>query len=273
MSTSAAAFSRTISPATRLLARLGGALALGLAAMGAQAATATPAQRFDLSHWTLTLPVNSAGLSSGSAVTVLASQLTMGYSSRFFYTGSDGGVNFYVPAVGALTDTASSPRTELREQIQPPYNSVDWYVSAQSYLDATVAVNKVPASSGKVIVGQVHATNAGPMVKIYFSAGSSGAATGKIFGQLTTYPNGAPRYSTWLLASNVSLNEQFTYNITVTKGLLKMSVNGGAVSGAPIDASWGACPLYFKAGAYPKSAGKDGDDSRVTFYSVLATHI
>jgi len=31
-------------------------------------------------------------------------------------------------------------------------------------------------------------------------------------------------------------------------------------------------PLYFKAGNYPKSNGKPGDDSKVTFYALNITH-
>src|SRR5206468_4514274 len=86
-----------------------------------------PSGNFDLSHWKLTLPVDSNGTNTGTAVEVQVSQMVAGYTNAsYFYTASDGAMLFWCPVDGATTSGSSYPRSELREMLNPSSTSVNW---------------------------------------------------------------------------------------------------------------------------------------------------
>ena len=117
----------------------------------------TPArQNFDLSHWQLTLPVDSSGGSNGTAVEIDPSDLTAGYlNAPYFCTGGDGAIVFECPAVGATTRARRIRETELRELINTNDNSIDWPPNGYNVLTAQCAVNGV-APGGSLGLGQIH---------------------------------------------------------------------------------------------------------------------
>src|SRR5277367_1496316 len=108
-----------------------------------------PGGNFDLSHWKLTLP-------DASVSEIQAAQLVAGYTNAsFFYTGSDGAMVFWCPVTGGTTSESSYPRSELREELNPPNDDVNWTGYGSNILSAQCKVLQVP-STGKVIIGQIH---------------------------------------------------------------------------------------------------------------------
>src|SRR5947207_8419061 len=80
-----------------------------------------PGENFNLTNFYLGLPVDSTNGTAGPSASIPAAQLVAGYSNAlYFYTSPDGGMVFWAPVTGATTSGSSYPRSELREQINPP---------------------------------------------------------------------------------------------------------------------------------------------------------
>lgn len=124
--------------------------AAAAAATAASAASAAapppPGSFFNLSAWTLQLPVSDG---HGGVVEVKEPQLDT-YTSEYFYTNatSNNAMTFWCPEDGAHTSGSSFPRSELRE-------TLDWTFSGSNRLNATVAVLQEP-TGGAITIGQVH---------------------------------------------------------------------------------------------------------------------
>ncbi|MCU0789347.1 MAG: polysaccharide lyase family 7 protein, partial [Verrucomicrobia bacterium] len=161
-----------------------------------------PGQNFDLTHWYLGLPVDSSGGTSGDSASISASQLVAGYSNAlYFYTGADGAMTFWAPVTGATTSGSDYPRSELREQISPPSNDINWSGYGFHILNATCRVTQVPDSK-KVIIGQIHTKtgDARPLVKLQYNNGTIEALV-KVYASDTM-----PNTDNKLTFQNVGLN-------------------------------------------------------------------
>lgn len=247
---------------------------LGLLSTAAQAdlnPALAPGGNFALENWSLTVPSDADGTVTGDALTLKAHQLSgnSGYQSPWFYTESDGTMTFWTPLNGATVGGSSSPRSELREMLDPST------VFSTSILDAQVRVLQVP-SDGKVIVGQVHGYSAPPLVMVYYQYDEL-IGTGKIVGKFQFYPEQGPPYYKVTLASDIALGERYSYQIKVTHngkhGIAWASVNNGQPARMDIPHEWDDKGLYFKAGAYLHMHGDSADEgARVKFYRLATSH-
>src|ERR1043166_2284918 len=132
-----------------------------------------PSGNFDLSHWKLTLPVDSNGTNIGTAAEIQVAQMITGYTNAlYFYTASDGAMLFWCPVDGASTSGSDYPRSELREMLNPSSTSVNWFAYGTHILTAQCKLTQIP-SSKKVIIGQIHgfSTNI-PLLKLQFNDGN-----------------------------------------------------------------------------------------------------
>jgi Alginate lyase/Immunoglobulin domain len=228
-----------------------------------------PGGNFDLSHWYLGLPVDSSGGTTGNSASIPASQLVAGYTNAlYFYTGADGAMVFWAPVTGATTSGSSYPRSELREELDPPSTSSNWFAFGTHYLDAQCKVLQVP-STGKVIIGQIHGfTGAAlPLVKIQYHSGV-------IEGLVKTNANddGSDFKFTYM---NVGLSNLVTYQIKVVNGRISIAVNGvtNSMNVFQTDPDWQTNTLYYKAGSYCQdNVGTTNEGSRVAFYAVSVSH-
>ncbi len=139
----------------------------------------SPAKKFDLSHWKITLPQDSDN--NGKVDEVNTKDLQDYQHPDFFYTDKQGNLVFTAPNKAITSKTSSNTRSELRQMIR----GLDTSIGTKSYgnnfalaahqdaalfdqvggrLDATLKVNHVaknakhakkPAYS--VVVGQIHA--------------------------------------------------------------------------------------------------------------------
>jgi len=234
-------------------------------------ADVAPSGNFDLTHWSLTIPVNSSGGTSGTPATITPATLSSGYSSAWFYTASDGSMTFWAPVNGISTSGSEYPRSELHEMLNPTQTSVNWTSSSYAKLDAKLKVLKVPSATGKVTIGQIHGYDSGPCTILVFAYNAS-TATASLYAKVYPSPTStSPTQDT--LATGLTLSKSFTYLISVTPGKLSMSVNGATATQVSINSAWDGVGLYFKAGAFTQATGTSSTDGgEVTFYRLAASH-
>lgn len=214
----------------------------------------------DLATWNLTIPEGEP------AVIVSTQTLNQGYQSQFFQR--DGSVlEFWVPVTGGTTKGSQYPRSELRQTLTNGKNH-DWrYTAANNELSARVAVDQVP-SSGKVILGQIHAKNHPyPYVKVvYHYVREAGYVTVEVREKpldakspvVMTYPN-------------MPLGQEFEYEVKLSKsGQLSLRING-LTHQEQINSTWRFLNFYFKAGAYAiDNEGPSTEGARVRFSALSA---
>ncbi len=219
-----------------------------------------PGQNFDLSHWKLTLP-------EPGAPEISAASLSGGYTSQWFYTGPDGAMTFWCPASSNSTANSSYARSELREMLNPSSSSSNWTSFGTHVLQATCRVTQVP-STQKIIIGQIHAYNGDPLIKLQWSSG-------KIEGLFKDAPSlGSDVKFTYF--TGLAIGTTITYEIKVADGVATVTVNGIGYSTNFLanNSAWAYETFYFKAGAYVQDnvATNSSEGGRVSFTSVTTSH-
>lgn len=225
-------------------------------------------EKFDLSHWKLTLPIDASGSNQGKAVEVSSADLADGYThADYFHTDANGSVVFWSPVTGATTENSDYPRSELREMLDPRDPGVNWTADGIHILDATCRVTEVP-SSRKVIIGQIHSYSgkAKPLIKLQFYKG-------RIEALVKVSPNsGKDRKLTF---PQVGLDNEIVYRIMLQDGVLTLNVNGTAQTENIFenDSDWAHQTFYFKAGAYTQdNKGPQTEGARVMFSRLSVAH-
>jgi hypothetical protein len=239
---------------------------------GALIQAASTTSTIDLSHWSLTLPTGTKGRPN----ILSTSRLLGGYTSKYFYVGSDGGTVFWSPVNGVKTPGSTYARSELREA-KPDGSEYNWKLAdGTATLSATLAVNQVP-STGNVVVGQIHDNGVGkaknaPLIMLLYKFDKS-SGTGSLIAQVRRTPTAA-KVTNYTVASGINLNTQFSYQIQLRPDdTLSVEVNGANEYSGAVALSWNKQGLYFKAGSYPHdSSGKSSEGGRVSFYALAATH-
>lgn len=273
--------------------------------------TKKPSENFDLLDWSLTLPsdINK----DLKADTIYETPLSQGFELKpLFYTAEDGGMVFACPNVGARTSKNTKyARTELREMLRRGNTRIkvrgmtknNWVFSKahgsmkrqsggiEGSLEATVAVNRVSTTGdekmvGRVIIGQIHATDDEP-IRLYYrklpnnSKGSIYFAH-EINGGDDVWINmlGSRSHTLPDPEDGIALNEKFSYKITVEDEVLFVTL---IRQGKPNitqhydmkESGYSATNefMYFKAGVYNQNnSGASGDYVQATFYHLHNTH-
>lgn len=273
--------------------------------------TKKPGENFDLLDWQLTLPTDINKDKKADTINEVA--MSEGFELKpFFYTGDDGGMVFACPNVGAQTSKNTKyARTELREMLRrgngrhktQGVNKNNWvFGSAHSSakrkaggvngsLEATLAVNRVSTTGdekmvGRVIIGQIHATDDEPIRLYYRKLPNNEKGTIYFAHEI----NGADDIWIPMLGTRshtlpnpedgIALNEKFSYKITVVDDLLTVTlirvdkpnitkIFDMSNSGYGKSSQY----MYFKAGVYNQNnGGADKDYVQATFYHVDNKH-
>ncbi len=270
-----------------------------------------PSENFDLLDWTLTLPTDLN--KDLKADTIYEKPLSEGFELKpLFYTAADGGMVFACPNVGAKTSKNTKyARTELREMLRrgntryktQGVNKNNWVFSSahgtsrrkagavDGSLEATLAVNRVSTSGdekkvGRVIIGQIHATDDEP-IRLYYrklpnnNLGSIYFAH-EINGGDDEWINlvGSRSHTLKNPEDGIALNEKFSYKITVEKEMLFVTLirQGKPNVTKTFDMSnsgygKGSQYMYFKAGVYNQNnTGDPKDYVQATFYYLNNIH-
>lgn len=139
-----------------------------------------PATRFDLSHWKLTLPIDSD--LDGKVDGINTADLQHYSHDEFFYLDEQGHMVFTAPNAGATTANSYNTRSELRHMSRGSNKSIkthdplnnfalsshtnaNAFASIGGKMEATLHVDHMPlnankpkqASSYAAVVGQIHA--------------------------------------------------------------------------------------------------------------------
>ena len=235
-------------------------LLLPAARLSAQAQGSTPADAFDLSHWSLTLP-------DQDATVITPAELSAGFTNSYFYSGADGAMVFWCPVTGGTTSSSDFPRSELREMINPLSNQVNWSPYGTHVLNAQCRVTQLP-SAKRVVIAQIHSYfgDAPPLVLLVFNDGYVEALVKLI----STSANNI----TYRLAY-VGLNNDIQYQLQMEDGVVSIAVNGVSqtVNVFATDAAWASQTYYFKAGNYClDNAGLASEGAKVRFFQLSVQH-
>lgn len=260
-----------------------------------------PSGNFDLTRWKITLPDQSE---------VGENDLSDGFESENeFYTDPvTGAMVFRCPNDGE-TGGSTYPRSELREMLRAGNTSIstqgiglnNWVFSSSTTanqeasggvdgtMTATVAVDHVSTTGesskvGRVIVGQIHASNDEPC-RIYYRK-LPGNTKGSIYfaHEPTTTSEqwyemiGSRSNSASDPSDGIALGEKFSYEIDVVGNTLTVTImrEGKADVVQEVDMTnsgfandW----MYFKAGNYNQNnSGDPGDYAQVSFFALDVSH-
>ncbi len=261
-----------------------------------------PSGNFDLSYWKLTRP-NQQEIDEGN--------LSNGFvkEDEFYTDATTGAMVFWCPNDGR-TGGSTYPRNELREMIRAGDTSIgtqginknNWVFSSSTManqeaaggvdgvMTATVAVDHVSETSdetrkiGRVIVGQIHASDDEPC-RIYYRK-LPGNTKGSVYfaHEPTTSPeqwydmigsrnDGAPDPE-----DGIALGEKFSYEIKVVFNTLTVTImrEGKPDVVQEVDMTnsgfaddW----MYFKAGNYNQNNAGDPDEyAQVSFFALDVSH-
>lgn len=273
--------------------------------------TRKPSENFDLLDWSLTLPTDLN--KDQKADMVYEKALADGFELKpLFYTAEDGGMVFACPNQGAKTSSNTKyARTELREMLRRGNTQIktqgitenNWVFSSahgaakrqagavDGSLEATLAVNRVSVTGdekkiGRVIIGQIHATDDEP-IRLYFRKlpdhehGSIYFAH-EINGGEDIWVNlvGSRSHTLADPTDGIKLNEKFSYKITVEEDVLYVTLirQGKANVTRQMDMRRsgyhkGDQYMYFKAGVYNQNeSGDPRDYVQATFYHLDNQH-
>ncbi|MFD2165894.1 polysaccharide lyase family 7 protein [Thalassotalea euphylliae] len=266
----------------------------------------------ELNDWYLGVPVDNDN--NGKSDSISENDLVNGYEHpQWFYRDNDGALVFKAPIDAPKTSTNTSyTRSELREMLRRGDTSIstkgvnknNWVFSTYSASDrsaaggidgelkATLKVDHVTTTGsssqvGRVIIGQIHATNDEP-ARLYYRK-LPGNSKGAIYlahepiGKSDEYYDmiGSRSSSASNPSDGIELGEVFSYSIKVVGNSLTVTIyrDGKADVVQTVDMSNSGYHtgsneyMYFKAGVYNQNNTGNGDDYvQATFYEIVNTH-
>nr|WP_236262960.1 polysaccharide lyase family 7 protein [Aggregatimonas sangjinii] len=251
----------------------------------------------DLSHWKVTIP---EGKGKGGALSISPPEI-LDYGNNealkpFMFNDSvSGALVFLAYPTNATTANTKYSRTELREQMEPGNDNVNWTFAQGGILTAKMAMEEVSrtddGTSHKVIVAQIHGrltdeqrkligqkdNNAPPMLKIYWHNGKIRVKT-KVLKYAGVNQVGILQKEAWTDDNGKTFEQdvgfmKFTIEVKVTEGKMVVSLNKNEffVYDNPSIKRWGVFENYFKVGNYFQSRDA-GSFAKVKLYELHVEH-
>lgn len=264
-----------------------------------------PSSNFDLSLWTLILPLPLGDIDG--AITISSNtlngypQLNTGYSEPpyFFTDETTGSIGFFAPLNGATTPSALFPRSELSEYLPDVPHTWRLKTCTSNTLTASLLVTQMPPSK-KIVIGKIQdkgnpddlnqIVGSKTLVKIFYDLNqldpNGNPCNGCIYARIRPVPAQNLFLKTVTLANNVPLNKLFIYKITLLNdGLLRVNLHVGGATAQDASTSfnlntspdntvgWGTQELFFKAGVYVQDNGtSNAIGGAANFYSLQIKH-
>lgn len=265
-----------------------------------------PSSNFDLSLWTLILPLPLGELGEASTIGTNTlnghPELNTGYSEPpyFFTEQTTGSMAFFAPLNGATTPNSVFPRSELSEYL--PNSPHVWKLNTfkSNTLTASLLVTQMPPSK-KIVIGKIQdkgtpddsgqVVASKTLVKIYYDLNqldpNGNHCNGCIYARIRPIPSQDNFLETVTLVSNVPLNKLFIYKITLLNtGVLTVNLHLTNSSNVNVSTSvnlntstdntvgWGTQELFFKAGIYVQDNGTSNTvGGAANFYSLQIKHL
>lgn len=251
----------------------------------------------DLSNWKVTIP---EGEGKGGAINVEPPEI-LEYATNeilkpYMYNDSTkGALVFYAYPSSATTANTKYSRSELREQMVPGNDKVNWTFKQGGTLKAKLAMNEVSRDKNgkyhKVIILQIHGrltdeqrdligqkdNNAPPVLKIYWQNGKIRVKTKKLkFAGVDA--TGILHKEAWTDDEGFNFEDEvgfrkFAIEVKVSNGKIVVSLNKSEFKVFENQSlkRWGIFENYFKAGNYFQTRD-EGAFAKVNFYELEVKH-
>ena len=253
--------------------------------------------KIDLSHWKVTLPVaNEQGKPIEISPPEISNYANIEVAKPYMYLDSvRGAIVFHAMPTNSKTRNTKYTRSELREQLVPGDNNVNWTFADGAYMKGKIAMEaSTRNSSGKyhrTIIMQIHGrltneqrdligqddNNAPPILKIYWDNGKIRIKT-KVLKNLNTPDQVLLHEEAWGNDAGFNFEEEvgfrkFILEVKVSEGkmVIVLNKNEYKVYENIHMKRWGIFENYFKAGNYFQSRD-EGSFSKVRFYELEVSH-
>lgn len=253
--------------------------------------------KIDLSHWKVTIP---EGKGKGGAISVSPPEILQYGTNEtlkpYMYNDStSGALVFHAYPSDATTANTKYSRSELREQMEPGNDNVNWTFAQGGTLKAKMAMSDVSrAKDGKyhrVIIAQIHGrltneqrdligqkdNNAPPMLKIYWHNGKIRVKT-KVLKNAGVDQETILHKEAWGDDEGRNFEQEvgfrkFTIEVMVSDGKMVVSLNKNEffVYDSPSIRRWGIFENYFKVGNYLQTRD-EGASASVKVYELEVAH-
>ena len=253
--------------------------------------------KIDLSHWKVTLPVtNDLGkpheISPPEIIDFASNEIAKPY---MYIDSTRGAIVFHAMPTSSTTKNTKYTRSELREQMVPGENNVNWTFKDGGYMKGKLAIDEVTKNSDgkfhRIIIMQIHGrltndqrdligeedNNAPPILKIYWDNGKIRVKT-KILKNIDASVPEILHEDAWDDDEGFNFAEKvgfrkFTLEVKISEGKMVVSLNGNEykVYENVHMRKWGVFENYFKAGNYFQTRDK-GAYGKVRFYELEVSH-
>ncbi|WPR72727.1 polysaccharide lyase family 7 protein [Flavobacterium sp. NG2] len=251
----------------------------------------------DLSHWSVTTPeLNKKGSAMNIQPPEILNYATDERLLPYMYNDStSGALVFYSFPSAAKTANTKYTRCELREQMVPGSNKVNWTFAQGAKMKGKLAMGEVSKDSNgkyhRVIIMQIHGiltdeqrdligqkdNNAPPILKIYWQDGKIRVKT-KILKNLDATGNELLHEDAWDDDHGFNFEQEvgfgkFTLEVKVSDGEMVVILNESEykVYDSIHIRKWGIFENYFKAGNYFQSRD-EGAYAKVKYYELDVSH-
>lgn len=251
----------------------------------------------DLSHWYVTIP---AGNGKGKPIHVeqpaLNDYATNEVLKPYMYNDSvSGAIIFHAMPTSSTTANTKYSRSELREQMVPGNNNVNWTFKQGGYMKGKLAMEETTKDSDgkyhRTIIMQIHGrltneqrdligqkdNNAPPILKIYWDKGKIRIKS-KVLKDVNATDEELLHEDAWANDDGFNFEQEvgfrkFTLEVKVSEGKMVIILNGSeykVYKGIHME-KWGIFENYFKAGNYFQSRDK-GAYSKIKYYELEVSH-
>lgn len=251
----------------------------------------------DLSHWKVTLPVtNDKGKPYEIEPPEIINFGKMDIAKPYMYIDSTkGAIVFHAMPTDSKTRNTKYTRSELREQMEPGNNNVNWTFADGAYMKGKMAMDATTRDSNgkyhRTIIMQIHGrltneqrdligaddNNAPPILKIYWDNGKIRVKT-KVLKNINATDMAILHEEAWGDDKGFNFEEEvgfgkFTLEVKVSEGKMVVVLNKSEykVYENIHMSKWGVFENYFKAGNYFQSRD-EGAFSKVRFYELEVSH-
>lgn len=251
----------------------------------------------DLSHWKVTLPVaNEDGKPFEIEPPEIKDFAKIEIAKPYMYIDSTrGAIVFHAMPTNSKTRNTKYTRSELREQMVPGENNVNWKFSDGANMKGKLAMDEVTKDSDgkyhRVIIMQIHGrltneqrdligeddNNAPPILKIYWDKGKIRVKT-KVLKNLNATQEEILHEDAWDNDDGFNFDQEvgfkkFTLEVKVSAGKMVIVLNNNEFKTYENIhmKKWNVFENYFKAGNYFQSRD-EGAFAKVRYYELEVSH-
>lgn len=178
---------------------------------------------------------------------------------------------FWAPVDGgATTKNAKYVRSEMREQIEPGKDDVNWPLTGNHVMRGSLRVSLLPTprtaeDKAKTVIAQIHGVETSPPIKLQVANTDDGRAV--IYAIYNARPKAGDSSQSRKL--EIGLCTPIDYEIRVSDGVLTTTVNGEQLDSRDLKPEWAAETFYFKAGNYVQNTPKNAKGAGEVIYTAL----